>query len=311
MLLGIFLKPNAWCQDTKFVLKRSNEFTEEYYVLRDNKTIRHGTYVKYKEKLLKIVGDDLILETGTYDNGLKTGEWRTYFNFQNLARLNKVQARGTFVNGKKNGLWYYYHLDTAQRQIVYEDVLTDGKSKKVESVNVTLEDGNLKLRQVGMFLNDKRKGEWISFDTEGEIVQQFNFSSFQLTIEKSAKDSTLFGPTRQPIYLGGSVSLSNHMMAQFDVYRGITTLSVDSLSTLLNVSVDESGSVTSVSVAESSNHKPFDKECLRLAETTDGNWIPAIEDHVPTKGLILLRFELVVEETKESFQIWRSRIVVE
>src|SRR5690349_19240177 len=94
--IAIILSTNLFGQDTKFILvttsgsKKSKEeksenrnivpnkpvsdFTEEYYVLKNDEAIRHGTYVKYRRASLTVQ----LLEAGSYSNGKQNGLWEYY-----------------------------------------------------------------------------------------------------------------------------------------------------------------------------------------------------------------------------------------
>ncbi|MEZ4972935.1 MAG: energy transducer TonB [Cyclobacteriaceae bacterium] len=285
--------------------KRSQEHVEEFYVLKEDKNIRHGTYVKYRDKLMGILGDPIIYENGTYDQGVKVGEWKKYYDFRQIARLNKIRERGTYVNDKKQGLWYYYFLDTLKHKIEYEDVMKENKKKKLESVNISIQQDSVILRQVGMYLNGQRKGEWVSFDREGKVIQRYNFSSRKLLFSSDHLDSTSYNSTRGPVYLGGTASLTNQIFFEFDLNRALLKdPSTDNIRIAVAMKIRSDGSMEEASVEESSGIKSFDKEYLRAVQTLQNDWIPAISNGLPVDGVIRWSYTIVKEKQEAWMQVW-------
>lgn len=89
-------------QGTKKVFRTENmpAYSEEYFVLRDNDTIKHGFYQKISHRAYN---KGAILEQGYYKNGLREGEWRLWM------------AKGKYEKGRKAGVWEYYIDDKLQK----------------------------------------------------------------------------------------------------------------------------------------------------------------------------------------------------
>jgi len=68
-----------------------------------------GPFKKFKDN-----NPNLILEEGTYDNGVKVGEWKYYEVYTNSYMngttkvITKIAKEGVYINGKKNGRWTEY-----------------------------------------------------------------------------------------------------------------------------------------------------------------------------------------------------------
>lgn len=173
-------------------LGRKIEFIEEYYVLKNDENIRHGTYVRYYTSAF---GRIQILESGTYQNGQKTGLWEYYHDIQS----NAIKERGNYVNGKKNGVWTSYYMDTIPETIDRERF---GSKRKADSVSIIINQQSAKLKMAGMYRNDKKIGEWTSFTQGGKIFQKFNFSKRRLILDQSIKDTLDYNTNRRALFVG-------------------------------------------------------------------------------------------------------------
>jgi hypothetical protein len=85
----------------------TNQIAERYYVLKSNKTIKHGSYVKYfqiptyysKAEKKQLDLEHFVAIKGNYKNGKRDGEW-VEFNNQ-----GKFRTKGSYANEKKIGVW--------------------------------------------------------------------------------------------------------------------------------------------------------------------------------------------------------------
>jgi len=286
-------------QETKFVLKEGQGFTEEYDVLKSNKKVKHGTYVKYRQPF----GQYVIIESGAYQNGEKHGQWETFYNETSRKTWNKLKEKGNFVNGKKNGLWTYYYLDTAANTTNVEKSGANGKSK---SVNVSIDQKNEKLRQAGMFLNDKRVAEWVSFDHEGEVFQRYNFSKSKLIFEKSLEDSTSYNANRKPLFIGGLPCLSNFLANNVNYVQIVSKVDRDSTYATINFIIDEQGKTQSVDIVTNYDNKPFKDEIQRLISLTDFYWLPGLKEGLKIALPYTLRYNIVRTVNDQNFKSWQT-----
>ncbi len=286
-------------QETKFVLKEGQGFTEEYDVLKSDKKVKHGTYVKYRQPF----GQYVIIESGAYQNGEKHGQWETFYNETSRKTWNKLKEKGNFVNGKKNGLWTYYYLDTAANTTNVEKSGANGKSK---SVNVSIDQKNEKLRQAGMFLNDKRVAEWVSFDHEGEVFQRYNFSKSKLIFEKSLEDSTSYNANRKPLFIGGLPCLSNFLANNVNYVQIVSKVDRDSTYATINFIIDEQGKTQSVDIVTNYDNKPFKDEIQRLISLTDFYWLPGLKEGLKIALPYTLRYNIVRTVNDQNFKSWQT-----
>ena len=277
-------------QETKFVSRSAESGgIEEYYVLKENKKVKHGTYVRY----LPPFGtrDYVILESGSYMNGEKQGVWEYYYSngFQKSS-WNKLKEKGAYVNGKKNGVWTSFHLDTVANTSNSQNF---GDKKRLDSVNLFIEHKANKLKQAGMYLNDKKVGEWVSFDYYNKLTQKYDFKTKKLLFEISVKDSLDYNLNRKSLFIGGMNCLTEFL---YNNYKSTNVL-IDKDSTYVTIAftVNTNGSTQEYRVIRTSHSKDLEKEMLRLISLTDFNWLPAIENeqtrnHEYKIGMDIIRY---------------------
>jgi antitoxin component YwqK of YwqJK toxin-antitoxin module len=260
-------------QETKFISRGAETGgIEEYYVLKADKKVKHGTYVRY----LPPFGtrDYVILESGSYANGEKQGVWEYYYsNGLQKSSWNKLREKGAYVNGKKNGVWTSFYLDTTTNVLNKESY---GNKKKTDSVNIFVAHKNNKLKQAGMYLNDKRVGEWVSYDYYNRLIQKYDFKEKKLLFEKSINDSLDYNLNRKPLFIGGVDCLTEFL---YHNYKSTSVL-IDKDSTYVTIAftINANGGTQEHRIIRSSRSKDLEKEMLRLISSTDSNWLPAIEN---------------------------------
>jgi antitoxin component YwqK of YwqJK toxin-antitoxin module len=297
ILILIVTHLDIFGQETKFVLKEGQGFTEEYSVLKTDKKVRHGTYVKYRQPF----GQYVIIESGNYLNGEKHGQWETFYNEIPRKTWNNIKEKGNYVNGKKNGLWTFYYLDTTANAT---NVVKSGTTKQSKSVSVSIDQKNEKLRQAGMFLNDKRVAEWVSFDHEGDIFQRYNFSKSILIYEKSLTDSVSYNTNRKPLFIGGLPSLSYFVAKNINFVETVSKVDRDSTYATINFTIDEQGKTQTVEVIANYDNKPFKNEMLRLISLTDFYWLPGLKDGLKTALPFKIRYDIVRTANSQNSKSW-------
>lgn len=260
-------------QETKFVSRSAESGgIEEYYVLKENKKVKHGTYVRY----LPPFGtrDYVILESGSYINGEKDGVWEYYYSngFQKSS-WNKLREKGAYVNGKKNGVWTSFYMDTTTNVLNKKRF---GNKKRMDSVNLFIGHETNKLKQAGTYLNDKKVGEWVSYDYFNRLVQKYNFNEKKLLFEKSINDSLDYNLNRKPLFIGGLDCLIAFLFNNYESTRVL----IDKDSTYITIAftINTNGSTQEHRITRTSRSKDLEKEMLRLISSTDFNWLPAVEN---------------------------------
>ncbi|MEI6576712.1 MAG: hypothetical protein WCO63_11090 [Bacteroidota bacterium] len=334
--LIILICHETYSQETKFVLKVHQDFKEEYYVLKSDKKIKHGTYVKYKHMLFGVQ----LIESGLYKNGLKTGLWEFYNQARAVNTMNSIRERVLYKNGKKNGIFTSYYLDTIpdlKHSQVYE-----GK-RRTDSVSVELAPESLKLKLAGIYKDDQRIGEWSALNENAELFQKFDFSKGRLLFDSSLKDSSEYNKNRVPLFIGGLPCLIDFLADAFDYTLFDSFLVFDSTSVVLHFKIDSLGHVSEAQLLQSglARKKPkifFDsisiviervhidtlghnsepkmqdiryankklrKEAIRLVNLTEGNWIPALKNGNAVSLEYKIKFTL--KQEKKYYNSTRGR----
>jgi TonB family protein len=72
-----------------------NKIKEYYYVLKDSKTIRDGSYELYV--------NDYLVESGYYKNGQRDSIWQVFH------RNGNVLSQKWYSQGKPTGIWHFYN----------------------------------------------------------------------------------------------------------------------------------------------------------------------------------------------------------
>lgn len=182
-------------QELKEKSSYSNGVIEEYQVIKDQKKVKHGSYVKY----FSLGGRTALLEHGAYRHNQKHGLWHYYFpTYQGWGSIdgrvipaysfreksaNKLMAKGNYINGNRHGLWQFFYLDTFASQLVRLE--HDGKEPSPgRAYEVIPNEGQAYL--LGQFKKGQRVGIWVTFSKDGDVTQSYDFG-----LEGIPKDSLL------------------------------------------------------------------------------------------------------------------------
>lgn len=92
-----------------------------------------------------------------------------------------LQVEGTFVNGKRSGLWVSYHpAGNKQSENNYEDGVLEGKTV------VYYPSGQI--MYIGYFSNGENDGQWLYFDTEGTLIKEVLYKNGKLISEQEKNE---------------------------------------------------------------------------------------------------------------------------
>jgi antitoxin component YwqK of YwqJK toxin-antitoxin module len=295
-----------FAQELKQIKKESFEYTdtlrggyfgipirEVYTVLKSDRKIKHGSYVKYdvgKYNLPFILDNRKnkdenppVLERGSYVSGAKSGTWEYYYHIKTspdenaspgvYLLLNQLRERGQYANGKKNGIWYTYHFNSLNDlgDSIVSAVIREANADNIQPQ--TVHDKHLKVKSIGQYLNGKQIGEWFYYDPTGMLVQKYNFTKKKLLYDISV-DTTRIHTNRNAVFIGGVVTFSE-LLNRLSIQKP-DGLSRDSIHISLSLTIDREGKVSSnhVSMPDTS----IDEDLARLSAMPGCRWAPAIED---------------------------------
>jgi antitoxin component YwqK of YwqJK toxin-antitoxin module len=125
----VFLSTLGFSQSANTVIKtRENEnprYTEIFYVLKSDTSVRHGSYQRLG------FNDEIIL-SGNYRDGKKDSLWVEFLRFSTI-----ILSKGFYRDGEKIGIWEYYD-NKGQIQLKYNyDSKQTVYCRKVEEGNVS------------------------------------------------------------------------------------------------------------------------------------------------------------------------------
>lgn len=100
-------------QETKEIVVKfpnSKQIRERYTVLKSDKNIKSGEYIRYYKSSKKDSEKEFIHSKGNFTNGNKNGEW-IFFQNPDQGHQGKVIKREFYKNGIKTGVWETYHYE--------------------------------------------------------------------------------------------------------------------------------------------------------------------------------------------------------
>jgi antitoxin component YwqK of YwqJK toxin-antitoxin module len=175
LLLATSALVNA--QELKRVTKSTNQFGEIYYVLKNDKKIKQGQYLKYFESMN--LHDKAIESYGSYDNNKKTGAW-IFCDAEDMS--NPLIAIGEFMNDNKVGRWVYFYKPISDNDSII-DFTGNNKHTKVllptrenEKFNITLDTTGIGTAATGDYIDNKKTGIWSYYYKNGSVACKYNFS---------------------------------------------------------------------------------------------------------------------------------------
>ena len=180
-LLPAFIDINS--QELKRIIQKKddNPVCEEYYVLKEDRSVKQGKYVRYLERLAV---EKYVQEFGTYSENKKNGVW---FTFNISHPLNPMNIVGEYSDGKKNGQWFYFYTpplnDTSVLSLLGFKKLTRiiEPKRKDQELQIFIDTTGIKLAATGNFEDNKKTGKWSYYSQNGQLIKEYDFSENKIT----------------------------------------------------------------------------------------------------------------------------------
>jgi TonB family protein len=187
---------DSYCQELKRIVKKfehSDQISEIYFVLKSDKTVKHGEFVSYfrcsenDEVLLKNGvknREDFIKQKGYYTGGKKEGVW---VEFENKTDMDS----GKYSDGKRIGIWNSYK----------------GKDK-VKSFD---------------YDHNKKVGIWLTHKEGGLVVERYDYENnvqlepeirVNLSYPVIAKENGIQGMVRIRFHIDPDCTIENITVIQ-------------------------------------------------------------------------------------------------
>lgn len=259
-LLGLIININSYGQETKKKRAQKENFIEEYYVLKDNKNIKHGQYIKFKKYILD---QRIPIEFGFFENGKRIGVWYFFYSTGSLESFGKYSA------DEKQGIWKEYYKPVYTNESItsllngHSDIVVDKKG------NISVEKNDSLISAMGIYDSGKKIGTWNYYDGNRALTHVFNHSTDKM-IYSSVSDST----NQKCPFLGGinrfySFYFRYEENIEFD--NALTDIKL-----ILKLEIKEG--VLIIEKISSTGTEKTDLELEHLIQAFPDDWIPSYFD---------------------------------
>jgi antitoxin component YwqK of YwqJK toxin-antitoxin module len=272
--------------------KYKDGVTEEFYVIKEDKTIRHGpSLTRFKD----ILDNICIIEFGYYTLNKKSGKWLTFYFADGS---NSLKSIGNYDNDLKSGDWKYYYAQTSSGKSIQNLFMPERKADIVKTKNSSqafqIEYDTVDLRPIsaGKYENDNKIGIWNYYSRSGYLIHSYNHDSKELTTNNLRDGGNDF-----LIYLGGPerfVSLFHIGQQEMRLEPSIVKTSE------IILEVDWNGGYTVINAYGDENYKVY---ILQILSTIPNDWILLNKE---SKKKLQLKSKVVV--TENAFNRFRSTL---
>lgn len=247
-----------------------------------------------------------IIETGSFSNDQKEGEWITYSKKGGMVRkthytngkLNgsvelwypdgKPKFSGTFVNGKKNGIWNYY--SEKGKACITGEYLSD---KPINLWTIKDREGKKILVEYDYTSSKYIKNEKLAYHKEWDVIQNDNIGEFSIMLYPERKEYE------------GSAPLGGFLFAS-DLFVDLMELPVDFMDTYISthfevtIKIGEDNSYEIVSVSEVGDFPENEPMYPFLMKTNDADKL----QHVAFSSLSRKMLNLKIQESLNLLTPW-------
>jgi len=297
-LLFLFSLGSVQGQELVKRKKEKDSITEEFYALKEDKDIKHGSALTtYKD----ILDKKYIVEYGQYDQSKKSGEWLTFYY---VDPSNPLKSIGSYTNDLKQGEWRYYYPGSPSTNSI--QTLFGGEkrtniipgTKDAKMFRIEYDTIGQKMICTGKYNDDKKIGIWNYYSQSGYLLQRYDHDG-NAFMENYLRDSD----NDFLIYLGGAERFSNYFrMGQQELkYREPIAKTSEVI-----FEVQKNGSYKVVSSYGDPVHR---KQTEKVLETIPNDWIPLNGD-AQKKLQLVSRIE-VTENTFNKYKFLLEFKVVE
>jgi hypothetical protein len=274
MFICFLFSQSLFSQELKVKRASSAHFKEEYTVLKENKRIKHGQYLKIR---LNVFGNKSIAEVGQFEYGEKAGHW---FEFTANGYLS---SEGQYVNGLHSGLWRFYYEPIDENPTI-GSLLSNNKGivfQQDGSIDINKE--NLVVSSEGVFLSGRKTGAWNYYSNKGELIHKYNHNKKELLINNASDSLNHSYP-----FLG-SVDrfLSLYYAAQEE-----TLLSFPSADSKLIIAIKTSSTPISATLIEVHGDEGFAQIAFKSIQLVEENYITEFVDHPEGKIVMIAEFKI-------------------
>lgn len=183
----------AKAQELKKITRANSQFGEVYYVLKGDRSIKQGQYLKYFESMNMY--DKSIEAYGNYDNNKKTGAW-IYCDAENNA--NPLLAIGEFRDDMKVGNWVFFYVPAYED---YNIINLSGSNKHTkvtiprgdDPITVSLDTIGIRTAAIGEYNDNKKVGMWSYYFKNGSLACKYDFNKDSMVYNNGLKSFDQLG----------------------------------------------------------------------------------------------------------------------
>jgi antitoxin component YwqK of YwqJK toxin-antitoxin module len=197
-ILILQISTDSFSQETRKKRVLTARYIEEYNVLKGNKKIKQGQYIKYEKDILD---RKTIKEFGFYENNERIGEW--YFFYLDGA----LKSNGIYKQGLKHGIWKEYYNPTKSKSESLNELLFNIPINiKIDKNGMLIVDKNDdEISSIGVYESNEKIGSWNYYGIGGKLIHKYDHSLSKLTYSSLPDSTNINCP-----YLGGMDRLFSH-----------------------------------------------------------------------------------------------------
>ena len=190
LLFAFLISLNSFSQETKKKKTQNGNFIEEYYVLKENKQIKQGQYIKFNRDFLD---RKIPIEFGFFEKGKRVGEWY-YFYFN-----GSLKSYGNFVDGSKQGIWKEFYSNISFMDSSITKLFDINNNMQIDKDgHITVQVDKSKISAIGVYDSDIKLGTWNYYDRLGLLIHKYNYYDNKLLLSSVTDSMNYCCP-----YLGG------------------------------------------------------------------------------------------------------------
>ncbi len=257
LFISFFLANIVNCQEVKFKEKISGNFGEEYSVLKENKKIKHGGYIKYKVHPLD---NRSLLIIGQFKNDKKEGKW--YY----LNEKGYLKRVGEFHDNKKHGFWRDYYTPQSKNTLLVNSLgLSSNRGYEIaKDGSIDFNMSKLTVAGEGNYLSGSKVGIWNFYTKKSEKFIIYDYSKKELLFPDSI-EIPLFNKGNEELirFLANTIKIPSRI-----INKGITG------ETYMQFEINKNGNIENITFLKSVD-EALNKELRSAILKTCGEWIPS------------------------------------